>query len=1052
MELGIIIKDDRSVIYDNSKIGNIKENRVASLKLLSYPEELSEFNKIIEFETDDGSVYDTITEEQYVFKNNITKYESVIAQIVFEDVETNRVWKSDIFELKCGKSIGGKNSIEEEKNDHTILDTIISDINTIKEKNKEFIITIIKDEDKSYSCDKNWEEIDNARELEKKLVLYSDFEYYYLSKSLDNFLEFAVTSAYNKLIKTFSLRKNNNEIEINFREIDLTIPKNTSDIFNDDYTVKDKQYNHTDNNYTDDEKDKLSLIENNAQVNKIEKIEVNGNNIVIDKNKKINLEIPTKLSELLNDNDTVEDSNYIHTDNNFANEDVNKLNQIENGAQINKIEKISINGVEQEITSNKEIDITIPTKVSELNNDSEYIDNNVNDLKNYYHKTETFSKNEINEHLKGYALKEEIPNVDEFITKSVRDLANYYLKTEIYTKEEVKDLISKVKTASIQKVSELPVIGENNVIYLVEKEGTQNDIHNEFIYINNAWEIIGSTQIDLAGYATENWVNLQIADFITEDEVNKLITNTLINYYTKNQINNLLDNKVDKEDGKSLVSDLEIARLQNVDNYDDTKIKNDMQNIINQLENMGIPNPNKVKVYGIKRKVRELDGTANSSSLWSRILEAKGLVAEATQNGTSAINDFDEIYPWAAIKTCEYDVVNDRVVHYIDEPEFTFNSEYEIYTEYPEFWVKREVVEEEDGVYEYRYIADKEQEGFIHVTKYYEGRYETYIDENNISHSRSGVIPTTTKTITSFQNSAKAIDDTHLITDIFRKFLLETLYLVEYANNNSQAMLGKGVVSSVSAKAIVAEQETNRIIITPTTNTNSGLYVGSTINLGTTGAGSTIAKSRRITNIEDYEEGDITGKTIYFDGDSVDIVVDNYINTSCAQQTGSCDGLGMKSGCYKSDSYHSVIYRGQENPFGNISKWLHGLNRQQTTGDIYTCPPEKYQEYSFNTFSEPYKKINYDIPTGNGYFKELGYDEQFPYIALPKASTNNTTGGSTTTYFCDFFQGGTSTNTVPYFGGSYGTSDYCGLFCWYVMHSANIASAFVGARLLKIPE
>lgn len=75
----------------------------------------------------------------------------------------------------------------------------------------------------------------------------------------------------------------------------------------------------------------------------------------------------------------------------------------------------------------------------------------------------------------------------------------------------------------------------------------------------------------------------------------------------------------------------------------------------------------------------------------------------------------------------------------------------------------------------------------------------------------------------------------------------------------------------------------------------------------------------------------------------------------------------MNSGCYKSDSYHSVIYRGQENPFGNINKFLHGLNRQKTTGDTYICPPEKYKEYEFSVFTEPYQKINYDLPTSNIY-------------------------------------------------------------------------------------
>lgn len=107
---------------------------------------------------------------------------------------------------------------------------------------------------------------------------------------------------------------------------------------------------------------------------------------------------------------------------------------------------------------------------------------------------------------------------------------------------------------------------------------------------------------------------------------------------------------------------------------------------------------------------------------------------------------------------------------------------------------------------------------------------------------------------------------------------------MEYANNNSQLVLGKGVVSPISAKAILAEGNTNRIIITPTTNTNAGFYLGKIINIGTSSSGYTIARNREITNVEDYSEGDITGKAIYFDGEPVDIVVDNYINIYCAQK------------------------------------------------------------------------------------------------------------------------------------------------------------------------
>ena len=91
-----------------------------------------------------------------------------------------------------------------------------------------------------------------------------------------------------------------------------------------------------------------------------------------------------------------------------------------------------------------------------------------------------------------------------FITKSVNDLTNYYLKSDTYTKTEVNSLIGAISTVSFQVVQTLPTQDiQTNVIYLVPKSSAQADnTYDEYIYVNNAWEKIGDTQIDLSGYQT----------------------------------------------------------------------------------------------------------------------------------------------------------------------------------------------------------------------------------------------------------------------------------------------------------------------------------------------------------------------------------------------------------------------------------------------------------------------------------------------------------------------------------------------------------------------
>ena len=110
-----------------------------------------------------------------------------------------------------------------------------------------------------------------------------------------------------------------------------------------------------------------------------------------------------------------------------------------------------------------------------------------------------------------FALKTEIPDVSNFITNSVDNLVNYYKKNEI------DDKISAITTINFEVVGELPDSGEANKIYLVPNvEQQEQNVKDEYIWIDNKWEIIGSTKIDLSPYITVDVSNLT-------------------NYYTKTQ-------------------------------------------------------------------------------------------------------------------------------------------------------------------------------------------------------------------------------------------------------------------------------------------------------------------------------------------------------------------------------------------------------------------------------------------------------------------------------------------------------------------------------------
>ena len=92
----------------------------------------------------------------------------------------------------------------------------------------------------------------------------------------------------------------------------------------------------------------------------------------------------------------------------------------------------------------------------------------------------------------------DLTNDSGFITNAANDLANYYTKTQTYTKEEVNSLVGQL--VQIQVVSSLPQSGQANTIYLVPSGGSQPDVYDEYIWVNSAWELIGNTEVDLSNY------------------------------------------------------------------------------------------------------------------------------------------------------------------------------------------------------------------------------------------------------------------------------------------------------------------------------------------------------------------------------------------------------------------------------------------------------------------------------------------------------------------------------------------------------------------------
>lgn len=65
----------------------------------------------------------------------------------------------------------------------------------------------------------------------------------------------------------------------------------------------------------------------------------------------------------------------------------------------------------------------------------------------------------------------------------------------------INNAIGNINSFDIAVVQELPIQDiSTHTIYLVPKTGVTNDVYDEYIRVNNGWEMIGNTQIDLSNY------------------------------------------------------------------------------------------------------------------------------------------------------------------------------------------------------------------------------------------------------------------------------------------------------------------------------------------------------------------------------------------------------------------------------------------------------------------------------------------------------------------------------------------------------------------------
>ncbi|MDI9412774.1 MAG: hypothetical protein QM401_04255 [Bacillota bacterium] len=463
------------------------------------------------------------------------------------------------------------------------------------------------------------------------------------------------------------------------------------------------------------------------------------------------------------------------------------------------------------------------------------------------------------------------------------------------------------------------------------------------------------------------------------------------------------------------------------------EIGEDLEGRVEHLEST------RVKRYGVVFN--------GSNPVGERVEDAVGMVANVAVDDEIVVNDFDEV-PFFNRRICcgHFDDDGNFHVHaYRGEPGFDwYGSNGEVYYEETPFGWKGDL-------HTYVSVCGSPVEGYQLAP-----RFRNWVDKEyspvfwsstveGKATSRSGLFADY-DSLNGHMASMKATHGkahTETMASLFTDWLL---LLVEFATKDLQTvMMGASSMAyaSDSYKAVIAENDTNRIVMTAAGANR--FVVGQTISIGSSYATDNVAKDRLVTSIIPVDD---ELKAVHFDGPAVNIAVGNEA-ASRTWKNGVTNIIRASSGSIVSntDGRYPCIWRGKVDPWGGAYSAICDVLVQRTGEDpdyIYTPhylpDPTKY---AAGVITGDYIPLNYEIAGVSGYVTELGRDDRYPHVMLPTA-----VGGSSTTYFSDHYYYPSTPNaegvTAVWAGGPWTSGRHFGPFMFYARHSP--ASSHISRR------
>ena len=130
--------------------------------------------------------------------------------------------------------------------------------------------------------------------------------------------------------------------------------------------------------------------------------------------------------------------------------------------------------------------------------------------------------------------------------------------------EDLRGKISEIPKFRIQVVENLPDAGEIAVVYLKKDTGEEtNNLYEEYIWTGEVYELLGRQELDLTDYVTTGELTTALNDYVTSGALSTTLNDYALKseYLDASTVNGLLAEKVDAQDGYSLVSDASIELI-----------------------------------------------------------------------------------------------------------------------------------------------------------------------------------------------------------------------------------------------------------------------------------------------------------------------------------------------------------------------------------------------------------------------------------------------------------------------------------------------------------